>query len=98
VRKRPASGDFRVQENLGGRFAPVDPPPDGLELARSVLATLDEAPDGRQPLYGRVDMVRDLDGQLCVIELELIEPSLYLHKADAAVIGWLADLCVERAG
>jgi glutathione synthase/RimK-type ligase-like ATP-grasp enzyme len=93
VRKRPADGDFRVQENYGGRFAPVDPPPEGLELARAVLATLDEA-----PLYGRVDMVRDADDRLCVIELELIEPSFYLHHADEAVAGWFADLCLERAG
>lgn len=93
VRKRPAAEDFRVQEQYGGRYEVVDPPPDGLELARAVLATLQEP-----PLYGRVDMVRDLDGRLCVIELELIEPSLYLDHADRAVISWLADLIVERAG
>ncbi len=93
IRKRPAAGDFRVQEHYGARHTPVDPPQEGLELARSVLATLD-----KPPLYGRVDMVRDPDGVLCVIELELIEPNLYLDKADATVVGWLADLFVERAG
>lgn len=93
VRKRPADGDFRVQENYGALHEPVVPPPEGLELARSVLATLNEP-----PLYGRVDMVRDLDEQLCVIELELIEPSLYLDKAAPEVAEWLADLCVKRAG
>lgn len=93
VRKRPADGDFRVQEHYGASHQPVDPPTDGLELARAVLATLDEP-----PLYGRVDMVRDLDDALCVIELELIEPALYLDKAEPSVTGWFADLLVERAG
>ena len=93
VHKRPADGDFRVQEHYGASHEPVDPPLDGLELARAVLATLDEP-----PLYGRVDMVRDLDGVLCVIELERIEPALYLDKADELVTGWFADLCIERAG
>lgn len=93
VRKRPAGGDFRIQEQYGGTYEAVDPPPDGLELARAVLGTLEEP-----PLYGRVDIVRDLEERLCVIELELIEPSLYLDHADTVVIGWLADLCMEQAG
>ena len=31
--------------------------------------------------YARVDMVRDNDGRLAIIELELIEPSLWLQHA-----------------
>lgn len=93
ILKRPAGEDFRVQEHYGGQFEPVSPPPEALDLARSVMATLD-AP----PLYGRVDMVRDLEGTLCVIELELIEPSLYLHHADDEMVRRLADVLLERAG
>ena len=33
----------------------------------------------RDPLYARVDLVRDEHGEPCVIEVELIEPSLFLE-------------------
>jgi hypothetical protein len=33
------------------------------------------------PLYARVDLVRDNVGEICVLELELIEPSLFLPQA-----------------
>jgi hypothetical protein len=41
------------------------------------------APD--PPLYARVDLVRDLDGRFCVIELELIEPFLFLPQVPEAI-------------
>ena len=34
------------------------------------------------PLYARVDLLRGLDGQLKLIELEMIEPYLYLAHAE----------------
>jgi len=34
------------------------------------------------PTYARVDLVRDDAGQFCVLELELVEPSLFLPYAD----------------
>ena len=39
------------------------------------------SPIDEMPLYARVDLVRDLEGKLCTIELEVIEPSLYLEHA-----------------
>ncbi|MEA2223260.1 MAG: hypothetical protein QOH83_1636, partial [Solirubrobacteraceae bacterium] len=33
------------------------------------------------PLYARVDVLRDGDGEPSVLELELIEPSLFLDYA-----------------
>jgi len=73
VRKRPAPGDFRVQSIWGGTASPAQPEPSQLELSEQVLARLDEL-----PLYARVDVVEDLDGNPALIELELIEPNLYL--------------------
>jgi glutathione synthase/RimK-type ligase-like ATP-grasp enzyme len=73
ARKRPAPGDFRVQSIWGGTVGPAEPEADQVELARQVLAQLDEP-----PLYARVDLVAGLDGEPCLIELELIEPNLYL--------------------
>lgn len=74
--KRPKAGDYRVQPHLGGSEAPVAPPEGAITLAEAALAA---AP--ADSAYARVDMVRDKDGRLCVIELELIEPALWLQHA-----------------
>lgn len=71
--KRPRSGDFRVQPQFGGSTQACDPPAGGEELARAALAA---AP--AEVTYARVDLVRGDDGRLQVIELELIEPALFL--------------------
>ena len=74
--KRPASGDFRVQEQFGGRETPWD----AGDAARTLAAqALGAAP--ALPVYARVDMVGDAVGSLHIMELELIEPSLFLHHA-----------------
>ncbi|MFM1805181.1 MAG: hypothetical protein RL136_2060, partial [Planctomycetota bacterium] len=40
------------------------------------------ASDGRgSPAYARVDMARDLDGRPVLMELELVEPALFLDRA-----------------
>jgi glutathione synthase/RimK-type ligase-like ATP-grasp enzyme len=78
VVKRPKSGDFRVQEHLGGVTLPSPPPPGAVQLAQRALAA---APG--EATYARVDILPDDDGRLCIMELELIEPSLFLdHAAD----------------
>ena len=77
VVKRPKSGDFRVQEHLGGVTLPCAVPPDGaIELAQKALAA---AP--ARATYARVDIVPDDNGVLRIMELELIEPSLFLDHA-----------------
>jgi len=74
--KRPKPGDFRVQPHLGGSDAPCDPPPGGIALAQAALAA---AP--ASATYARVDMIEDEAGELRIMELELIEPALFLHHA-----------------
>jgi glutathione synthase/RimK-type ligase-like ATP-grasp enzyme len=74
--KRPAAGDFRVQEQFGGRETAWDASAEAQELAAAALAAA-PAP----PVYARVDMVGDGAGRLHIMELELIEPSLFLHFA-----------------
>lgn len=76
VVKRPASGDFRVQEQFGGREAGWEANDAAQTLAAAALAAA-PAP----PVYARVDMVGDGAGKLHIMELELIEPSLFLHHA-----------------
>ena len=74
--KRPKAGDYRVQPHLGGTELPCEAPAGAVELARAALAA---AP--AEATYARVDMVRDAAGALAVIELELIEPALWLQHA-----------------
>lgn len=79
--KRPKAGDYRVQPHLGGTERPCEPPEGAIELACAALAA---AP--AEAVYARVDMVRDNGGNLAIIELELIEPALWLqHAPDGGV-------------
>lgn len=41
-------------------------------------------------LYARIDMVRDADGSLRVMELEFIEPSLFFHQSAAGLDRFVA--------
>ncbi len=74
ILKTPAAGDFRVQEEHGGRIRGVPPEPALLALADAALPVV---PGADPLLYARVDAVRMPDGGFAVMELELIEPSLY---------------------
>jgi glutathione synthase/RimK-type ligase-like ATP-grasp enzyme len=79
VVKRPRAGDFRVQEYHGGTTLPCEIPPTGaVALAKAALAA---AP--AKASYARVDIVPDDGGRLRIMELELIEPALFLdHSPD----------------
>jgi glutathione synthase/RimK-type ligase-like ATP-grasp enzyme len=72
VLKRPRSGDFRVQEHLGGRTMQAEPGRGLVSQARAAVAAV-----GQPLLYARVDGV-ERDGRLVLMELEIIEPSLFL--------------------
>ena len=75
VLKRPATGDFRVQEEFGGSSMAVEAPRALRESAGRVLDAVE------QPwLYARVDGVRDEDEQLLLMELEMLEPLLFLAQ------------------
>lgn len=87
VRKRPRfTGD---DEQVDG---PVEIADDERAVAEAALA-----PVAGRILYGRVDVARDAAGRPMVMELELIEPSLYLTRCPraldrfvAAIRRWLA--------
>ncbi|MEJ2867638.1 hypothetical protein WCD74_07675 [Actinomycetospora sp. OC33-EN08] len=84
VRKFPAEDGFLVHERHGGRLEDHEPTPRELAVADAALA---HAP---APVHAaRVDLVR-LDGEPVVMELELIEPELFLRRSPDAA-GLLAD-------
>ena len=76
VLKTPVEGDFRVQPHLGGTDRFAVPPHGAVALAETALAAA-PAP----ALYARVDMIANAVGALKIMELELIEPALFLHHA-----------------
>lgn len=78
IRKTPQRGDFRVQEEHGASIDAVEPPDGLIETSARVVALVEP-----EPVYARADFVRDNDRYL-LMELELIEPSLYLRMDDAA--------------
>lgn len=77
--KQPTPGDFRVQEEHGGIITAAVASTEQKALGEVTLAAI---PDSC--LYARVDMVQSREGIWQVIEVELIEPSLYLRMDEAA--------------
>jgi hypothetical protein len=79
IQKVPKSGDFRVQEEYGADITAVQPEPAltiaGDKVIREVRPT---------PVYARVDFVRDRHGRFLLMELEVIEPSMYLRMDENA--------------
>jgi len=91
IRKKPKAGDFRSQEEHGSDISLVEP--EGLLVRRAAEAI---AVLSARPLYGRADMIRNPDGDFEVMELELVEPSLYL-RMDPGAPGRLARAIVRGA-
>lgn len=79
--KRPAAGDFRVQDQFGGYEEAIEAPQAADTLAQSALAATARITATDTLAYARVDMLRDGEGQFRIMELELIEPSLFLRFA-----------------
>jgi hypothetical protein len=77
VIKRPKKGDYRIQSVYGGTEETYEPSSQERASARAVLDALTFI-----PLYARVDLLRGRDGTLKLIELEMIEPYLYLGHAE----------------
>lgn len=92
VVKRPRTGDFRVQREHGGSLHSAQPTDPVIAAAERVIAAMPF--DAEPPLYARVDGCV-VDGELLLMELEALEPELFLRCAPAAA-GQLADALVAR--
>lgn len=85
IRKVPQSGDWLANMPGKTRFLAEAPPPEAMEAA--------EAARERSPqdlLYVRIDLVLGDDGKWRVIEIEAIEPYLFLDFAPEAA-GFFVD-------
>jgi glutathione synthase/RimK-type ligase-like ATP-grasp enzyme len=87
VIKRPAAGDFRVQAQYGGAHEAIEPPPPALlDAAGAVLAALPTP-----TAYARIDGVAR-DGRFELMEVEVIEPYLFLPGSPGAVDRYVAAI------
>jgi hypothetical protein len=74
VLKKAQPGDFRVQDDFGGTVEVVSPSMALIEQAQQIINCI------KDPLlFARVDGI-ELDGRLVLMELELIEPFLFLQS------------------
>ncbi len=79
ILKTPKTADFRVQEEHGGIIQAIKPSSDLLKAGEEILKYI-----SRVLLYARVDFVRTESNKFALMELELIEPSLYLRNCENA--------------
>jgi len=89
IRKEPRFADDEEGVTLVPTIAPK-----ALELSKRITSLIPGWPDDL--LYARVDLIEDADGELCLSELELIEPSLFLVQHPPArerLIAGIARRC-----
>jgi len=90
VVKRPRPGEFRVQEAHGGTAQAARPGPALVAQAEAVIAALPGP-----TVYARVDACQ-VDGRLCLMELEALEPSLFLDQEPRAPDRFAAAIAATR--
>ena len=87
-----ASRSLFVPERIEARTLAADE----RAAVSAVLGALPSVPGiGSQlspPLYARVDLLRAADGELRLLELELIEPSLFLDRAEGAAAAFVTAI------
>ena len=95
ILKTPKPADFRVQEEHGGIIKAVTASEALRRAGREAFETISPT-----PLYARVDFVRTEDDNFALMELELIEPALYLRMDDVAPRRFAAafDRMMNHAG
>jgi glutathione synthase/RimK-type ligase-like ATP-grasp enzyme len=86
VLKSPAVDDFRVQHYYGGTIQEITPDSKMLASAQALVASF-----AKDSLYARVDGVV-IDGVFHLMELELIEPYLFLGLSEKAIPNYKAAL------
>lgn len=75
MKKTPKSGGFLVHIHHGGSYTKVDTTEDEKRFLELLLSKISIV-----PLYMRVDYLRQSDNTICLLELEQIEPNLYLRQ------------------
>nr|WP_299339152.1 hypothetical protein [Allomuricauda sp.] len=74
VLKIAKPGDFRVQDDYGGTIQVYKPSKEEILFSENVVKACSE-----MPLYARVDIFKDNEGQWALAELEIFEPELWFR-------------------
>ena len=77
--KLPKEGEFRSQEEYHSTLSSYTPSKEAQELGESILKSLDH-----KQLYARVDILKIDEGKYLIMELEMIEPCLFLRFGEEA--------------
>lgn len=79
ILKRAKPGDFRVQDDFGGTVHIHTATPSQIEFAEKAVSAC-----AIKPVYARVDAIWNNNDELCLSELELIEPELWFRESQTA--------------
>ncbi len=79
ILKQAKKGDFRVQDDFGGSVYNYNPNEKEIKFAEKVISACPTT-----PIYARVDLMWDDNDELCVSEVECIEPELWMRNNDNA--------------
>lgn len=90
VLKKAKPGDFRVQDDFDGTVHEYTPTPSEINFAEHIVSTCHPL-----PVYARVDAIWDNRNELCISELELIEPELWFRKHLPAADAFAAAVLEE---
>ena len=85
VLKKAKEGDFRVQDDFGGTIHPYEATKKEIAFVEKIFQSVSPT-----PIYARVDVLWDNDDQLCLGEIELIEPELWFRMNENS-----AQLCAD---
>ena len=75
VKKIAKKGDFRVQDDHGGKVERYEPNKNEIKFAEKCINKCIEI-----PMYARVDLIYDNNNKISLSELELIEPELWFRN------------------
>lgn len=81
ILKKAKAGDFRVQDDFGGSIEDYTPSEQEIVFAEASVLACPEL-----PIYARVDIFEDNDGDIALSELELIEPELWFRRHKKAAL------------
>ncbi|MDP3269331.1 MAG: hypothetical protein Q8M40_09825 [Legionella sp.] len=79
VLKKVKEGDFRVQDDFGGTVHPYIASEPERSFVEKIIKQLEWT-----PVYARVDVMWDNNNNLCLSELEMLEPELWLRMDQSA--------------
>lgn len=79
VLKQAKAGDFRVQDDFGGTIERYEPSSDEIAFVEQAFAACDPL-----PIYARIDVIWNNNDELCIGEIELIEPELWFRMDEQA--------------